>query len=79
MHSKLNEHENFYFEASYIARKSPNYGILINSSTDCLYAQLYTAQIWTSQLRRTVETAQCLDGTIEQWKALNELDVVSFR
>ena len=33
-------------------------------------------QIWTSQLKRTVQTAKHLTGTVEQWKALNELDVV---
>ncbi|KAL5457516.1 hypothetical protein EMCRGX_G034782 [Ephydatia muelleri] len=32
-------------------------------------------QIWTSQLDRTIQTAQHLCGPIEQWKALNELDV----
>ena len=35
------------------------------------------AQIWTSQLKRTIQTGQFLRGTIEQFKALNELDVVS--
>ena len=34
-------------------------------------------QVWTSQLKRTIHTAKYLDGSIEQWKALNELDVVS--
>ena len=33
-------------------------------------------QIWTSQLKRTVQSAKHLSGTVEQWKALNELDVV---
>lgn len=32
-------------------------------------------KIWTSQLDRTIQTAQYLSGPIEQWKALNELDV----
>jgi broad specificity phosphatase PhoE/predicted kinase len=32
-------------------------------------------KIWTSQLKRTVQTAKHLSGTVEQWKALNELDV----
>ncbi|KAL5516014.1 hypothetical protein EMCRGX_G001270 [Ephydatia muelleri] len=32
-------------------------------------------KIWTSQLDRTIQTAQYLCGAIEQWKALNELDV----
>ena len=34
-------------------------------------------QIWTSQLKRTVQTAKHLSGQVEQWKALNELEVVS--
>lgn len=32
-------------------------------------------KIWTSQLKRTVQTAKHLSGTVEQWKALNELEV----
>ena len=37
------------------------------------------SQIWTSQLKRTIQSAHYLDGTIVQWKALNELDVVSMQ
>ena len=33
-------------------------------------------QIWTSQLKRTVQSAKHLSGIVEQWKALNELEVV---
>ncbi|XP_003382978.1 PREDICTED: 6-phosphofructo-2-kinase/fructose-2,6-bisphosphatase 1-like [Amphimedon queenslandica] len=32
-------------------------------------------KIWTSQLKRTKQTAELLDGPKEQWRALNELDV----
>jgi len=32
-------------------------------------------KIWTSQLKRTIQTATPLQGTVIQWKALNELDV----
>ena len=35
------------------------------------------SQIWTSQLKRSINTAAFLDGNSEPWKALNELDVVS--
>lgn len=37
--------------------------------------ELY-GQIWTSQLKRSIQTAQFLDGLVEQWRSLNELDVV---
>lgn len=36
-----------------------------------------TAQVWTSQLKRTSQSAQHIKAPIEQWKALNELDAVS--
>lgn len=32
-------------------------------------------KIWTSQLKRTIQTASYLPGRHEQWRALNELDV----
>ncbi|KAM4678425.1 6-phosphofructo-2-kinase/fructose-2,6-bisphosphatase 3 isoform 2-T2 [Discoglossus pictus] len=31
-------------------------------------------KVWTSQLRRTIQTAEALNHPYEQWKALNELD-----
>ncbi|XP_077984994.1 6-phosphofructo-2-kinase/fructose-2,6-bisphosphatase-like isoform X2 [Glandiceps talaboti] len=31
-------------------------------------------KVWTSQLKRTSQTAEGIDAPIEQWKALNELD-----
>ena len=35
-------------------------------------------KVWTSQLKRAVDTAQYLKGvSIERWKALNEMDHVS--
>lgn len=42
---------------------------------------MYTCvfQVWTSQLKRAVDTAQFLEGvTVERWKALNEMDHVSY-
>lgn len=34
-------------------------------------------KVWTSHLRRTIETAAALGVPYEQWKALNEIDAVS--
>nr|XP_060632432.1 6-phosphofructo-2-kinase/fructose-2,6-bisphosphatase 3 isoform X1 [Anolis sagrei ordinatus] len=31
-------------------------------------------RVWTSQLKRTIQTAEALDLPYEQWKALNEID-----
>ncbi|KAJ8047562.1 6-phosphofructo-2-kinase/fructose-2,6-bisphosphatase 1 [Holothuria leucospilota] len=31
-------------------------------------------KVWTSRLKRTIETAEKIDAPIEQWKALDELD-----
>ncbi|KAH0617161.1 hypothetical protein JD844_028895 [Phrynosoma platyrhinos] len=31
-------------------------------------------KVWTSQLKRTIQTAEALDLPYEQWKALNEID-----
>lgn len=33
--------------------------------------------MWTSQLKRTIQTAESLGVTYEQWKILNEIDAVS--
>ena len=33
--------------------------------------------VWTSQFRRTIQTASTIDAPKEQWKALNEIDAVS--
>ena len=34
-------------------------------------------KVWTSQLRRSIQTAEGLGVPYEQWKALNEIDAVS--
>lgn len=34
-------------------------------------------KVWTSQLRRTIQTAEELGVPYEQWKILNEIDAVS--
>uniref|UniRef100_A0A8C1F8E9 6-phosphofructo-2-kinase/fructose-2,6-biphosphatase 3 n=1 Tax=Cyprinus carpio carpio TaxID=630221 RepID=A0A8C1F8E9_CYPCA len=34
-------------------------------------------KVWTSQLRRSIQTAEALNVPYEQWKALNEIDGVS--
>lgn len=34
-------------------------------------------KVWTSQLKRTIQTAEALQLPYEQWKALNEIDAVS--
>nr|XP_032810029.1 6-phosphofructo-2-kinase/fructose-2,6-bisphosphatase 1-like isoform X1 [Petromyzon marinus] len=31
-------------------------------------------KVWTSQMKRTIQTAEALNTTYEQWKALNEID-----
>lgn len=33
-------------------------------------------KVWTSQLRRTIQTAERLGVPYEQWKILNEIDAV---
>lgn len=39
--------------------------------------QLADLKVWTSQLRRTIQTAEELGIPYEQWKILNEIDAVS--
>ncbi|XP_022236927.1 6-phosphofructo-2-kinase/fructose-2,6-bisphosphatase 4-like, partial [Limulus polyphemus] len=34
-------------------------------------------RVWTSQLRRTIQTASGIEAPQERWKALNEIDAVS--
>lgn len=36
-------------------------------------------KVWTSQLKRTIQTAESLGVPYEQWKILNEIDAVSRR
>ncbi|GFO44995.1 6-phosphofructo-2-kinase/fructose-2,6-bisphosphatase [Plakobranchus ocellatus] len=31
-------------------------------------------KVWTSELKRTIQTARCIDAPKEHWKALNEID-----
>ncbi|XP_040060910.1 6-phosphofructo-2-kinase/fructose-2,6-bisphosphatase 4b isoform X1 [Gasterosteus aculeatus] len=31
-------------------------------------------KVWTSQMKRTIQTAECLEVPYEQWKSLNEID-----
>lgn len=33
-------------------------------------------KVWTSQMKRTIQTAEALAVQYEQWKALNEIDAV---
>lgn len=39
--------------------------------------ELKDLKVWTSQLRRTIQTAEELGVPYEQWKILNEIDAVS--
>lgn len=34
-------------------------------------------KVWTSQMKRTIQTAEGLGVPYEQWKVLNEIDAVS--
>lgn len=34
-------------------------------------------KIWTSHMKRTIQTAEGIGASYEQWKALNEIDAVS--
>lgn len=34
-------------------------------------------KVWTSHMKRTIQTADVLGVQYEQWKALNEIDAVS--
>lgn len=34
-------------------------------------------KIWTSHMKRTIQTAEAVGVPYEQWKALNEIDAVS--
>lgn len=33
-------------------------------------------KVWTSQMKRTIQTAEALGVPYEQWKVLNEIDAV---
>lgn len=34
-------------------------------------------KVWTSQMKRTIQTAEALSVPYEQWKVLNEIDAVT--
>lgn len=36
-------------------------------------------KVWTSHMKRTIQTAEALDVPYEQWKALNEIDAVRWK
>ena len=36
-------------------------------------------KVWTSELRRTIQTAQYIQAPKAHWKALNEIDAVSYK
>lgn len=36
-------------------------------------------KVWTSQMKRTIQTAEALNVPYEQWKVLNEIDAVCTR
>lgn len=36
-------------------------------------------KVWTSHMKRTIQTAEALGVQYEQWKALNEIDAVSLQ
>ena len=36
-------------------------------------------KVWTSHMKRTIQTAEALGVPYEQWKALNEIDAVRCR
>lgn len=33
-------------------------------------------KVWTSQMKRAIQTAEALSAPYEQWKVLNEIDAV---
>lgn len=39
--------------------------------------QIPDLKVWTSHMKRTIQTAEALHVPYEQWKALNEIDAVS--
>lgn len=40
--------------------------------------QIPNLRVWTSLMKRTIQTAQGINAPKEHWKALNEIDAVSF-
>ena len=39
--------------------------------------QIPNLRVWTSYMKRTMQTAAQIDAPQERWKALNEIDAVS--
>uniref|UniRef100_A0A3P8UMW8 6-phosphofructo-2-kinase/fructose-2,6-biphosphatase 4b n=2 Tax=Cynoglossus semilaevis TaxID=244447 RepID=A0A3P8UMW8_CYNSE len=39
-----------------------------------LEQKIKNLKVWTSQMKRTIQTAECLGVPYEQWKSLNEID-----
>lgn len=78
---------NTYWEAG----KNAHWEAMDQESTSFLYVlqfavalnkfveeqNLKDLKVWTSQLKRTIQTAEALQLPYEQWKALNEIDAVS--
>ena len=57
--------------------KKTSFHFVLPVQTRMLYVPL---QVWTSQLRVASHTAKYITGApVEQWKALNELDYVSWK
>lgn len=60
--------------------------LLLTSLPDCQFARhlrrfiqeqnIKDLKVWTSQMKRTIQTAECLGVPYEQWKSLNEIDAV---
>lgn len=53
----------------------PQFAVALNKFVE--EQNLKDLKIWTSQLKRTIQTAEALQLPYEQWKALNEIDAVS--
>ena len=51
------------------AEYSRRLGTFINTT-----AEVENVVVWTSWLRRTIQTAQFIEGSQERWKTLNEID-----
>lgn len=57
-------------------RSAPQFSAALASFVE--EQQLQDLKVWTSQLCRSIQTAEELSVPYEQWKALNEIDAVSF-
>lgn len=53
----------------------PQFAVALNKFVE--EQNLKDLKVWTSQLKRTIQTAEALQLPYEQWKALNEIDAVS--